>query len=322
MKKTPLLSVVSCILFLIASLSACGISSQSSFSISPGQKTPSASPSASTTPVWPTYNPTPRVDSGVDPKDTTNLIYHGGPVINGVVNIYLIFWIDPQYEQPTSDYIPLLTRFFHDVGTSPLYANLLQYTDSHGNAPTGARVAGSVTDQTTAFPTAFRTSVGTDWGQYFHQEVMNVATRNNWDYHNAHNLFFLFPIVSNGCGAHGYLGDRPDETNIHNGSPIADVYYPYANGQDQCVVVPQSPNHDHIADIAIGAASHELMEAVSDPYLTGWFDKSGDEMADKCPLPPATINPQTNGNVTWHGNTYLIQEEWDNVRHGCVLEGP
>ncbi|GCE03499.1 hypothetical protein KDAU_08280 [Dictyobacter aurantiacus] len=243
-------------------------------------------------------------------------------MIDNIANVYLIFWIDPQYQEPTPQYIYLLTRFFQDVGSSPLYANMLQYTDAQGRAPTGVHLSGIKTDRTTPFPDAFRTSIGSDWGAYLHKEIIKVATSNGWDYHTAHNLFFLFPIVSNGCGAHGYLGDRSDEQNLQHGSPIADVYYPYANGQEQCVDAPQSPNHDHISDIAMGIASHELMEAVSDPYLIGWSDQNGNEMADKCPLPPATIDLQIAGNVTWHGNLYLIQEEWDNQRQGCVLEGP
>jgi hypothetical protein len=83
---------------------------------------------------------------------------------------------------------------------------------------------------------------------------MSVSTSQGWDYHNRHNFFFVFPIANLGCGAHGFLGDRPEERDIKKGSPTAVVYYPYAHGTEQCVVSPYSPNNDHIADIAIGAA--------------------------------------------------------------------
>jgi hypothetical protein len=60
------------------------------------------------------------------------------------------------------------------------------------------------------------------------------------------------------------------------------------------------------------------MEGVADPYPpTGWG-----EIADPCPLPADTIDPTTHANVVWNGHPYLLQEEWDNFRKGCVLEGP
>jgi len=70
-----------------------------------------------------------------------------------------------------------------------------------------------------------------------------------------------------------------------------------------------------------GIISHALFEAVSDPYVDGWSGNGG-EMADKCPLPPDTIDPKTDSNVTWNGHHYLLQEEYDNHQHGCVLQGP
>ena len=82
-----------------------------------------------------------------------------------------------------------------------------------------------------------------------------------------------------------------------------------------------APNQDIDADNMVDVISHEFSEAVSDPYVDGWTGNGG-EMADKCPSPPDTIDSQTHGTVTWYGHTYLIQEEYDNLRHGCVLEGP
>lgn len=266
---------------------------------------------------WPTYNPPPRVDPG---STTQNVTYGGGKVLDGKTNIYAIFWSDSSYQQPTPTYISLVTRFLNDFGSSPMYADLLQYTNASGNAPTSAQLAGTYTDMQ-PFPAEMKMDLAMspqpDLGGFYHQEIISVAKRKGWDYQNYHNLFILFPIANNGCGAHGYLGDRSGE-NIPNGSPVAYASYPFVSGQNTCIVSKDSPNNDHTADIAIGEAAHELMETAADPYPgQGWG-----EIGDPCSLPSATINPQTQANVVWNGHPYLIQEMWDNHRNGCVLEGP
>jgi hypothetical protein len=72
----------------------------------------------------------------------------------------------------------------------------------------------------------------------------------------------------------------------------------------------------------ISTISHELSETVVDPYVDGWTGNGG-EMSDKCVDHVSfNIDPRTHGNVTWHGHTYALQQEYSNFRHGCVLEGP
>ena len=72
---------------------------------------------------------------------TSNVTYHGGPVIAGEMQVYAIFW-EPSGSFVSSKFNMLLKRYFRDVGGSGLYANNGQYTDSSGQAPTGAELAG------------------------------------------------------------------------------------------------------------------------------------------------------------------------------------
>lgn len=275
-----------------------------------------------------THDPTYDLASVVDPAHYGgDMTYHGGPVIDGIVNIYLIFWIDASFQPASPKYGSLIEQFVQDIGQSPLYANLSQYHDSSGRYPTGARLAGTFTD-TRPFPqdlVAARDASSYDQSNEsfpsikWRQEIQQVAASQNWNAQDYHNLFILLPTMNWACGFHDNLS--------RYGSPWAYISYPYFKGQEQCMDATQSPNHDHIADVAIDTLSHEIMEAVSDPYLNGWYggdisQPEGGEMGDKCPLPDATVDPKTNGNVTWNGHTYLIQEEYDNVRHGCILAGP
>lgn len=228
----------------------------------------------------------------------------------------------------------VVTQFAKDIGQSPLYANLIQYPDALGRCPIGARLAGSFVDHR-PFPPDLLTkrkdpNLASDQNlqqamdkltdQAWRKELADVAAQQRWNTQDYHNFFIFLPTMSWGCGYHSHLTINGIPDVGPPGSPWAFISYPYYDGQEQCSNVPQSPSGDHVADIATGIVSHELLEGVADPqpgYKLGW-----DEIADKCPLPPSTIDSQTNGNVTWNGHHYAIQEEYDNLRHGCVLEGP
>ncbi|HEX3641450.1 MAG TPA: hypothetical protein VHV10_09185, partial [Ktedonobacteraceae bacterium] len=280
--------------------------------------------------LQPKYNSPPRVDPALG-DHLGDVNYHGGHVIDGIANIYLVFWIDNSFQPVSPKYVSLTKQFVKDIVQTSLYANSLQYRDALGRCPTGARLAGTFIDRR-PFPAdivAKRTdpklvSSNKDlWAamddlahHVGQQELTDVAAKQGWNAQDYHNFLILLPTLNWGCGWHGSL-----TINGQPGAPFAQVSYPYYNGKEQCGNgPPQSPNHDHIADIATGIISHELLEGVADPQpgsTGGW-----DEIADKCPLPSDTVDPQTNGNVTWNGHHYSIQEEYDNLRHGCVLEGP
>jgi hypothetical protein len=254
------------------------------------------------------------------------MTYGYGQVMDGVANVYLIFWIDASFQRPSPKYVSLVEQFVNDMGRSSFYANLVQYRNGFGLHPTGARLAGTFID-THPFPSRLvaarnapnykslknnRTATAA-----WRQEVQKVADSRKWSTQNYHNLFILLPTMSWDCGSHSYL-----TINQLQGSPYAVVPYPYTNRRELCALTQQSPNQDHSADITINNISRQIMAASSNPYGNGWSSSNGD-IASKCHfISRATIDPKTKGNVIWQGHTYLIQEEYDNYRHGCVLKGP
>ena len=59
--------------------------------------------------------------------------------------------------------------------------------------------------------------------------------------------------------------------------------------------------------------AHEVMEMITDPEGTGWVDRQGEEIADKCAW--------TFGKCVALGSTqWQLQKEWSNADHGCVQE--
>lgn len=93
--------------------------------------------------------------SSMSPFDvtSTNLVYHGGPVMRSPVT-YAIFWQPPGSTPFPYGYEAGIQRFFQDVGGTPFYNIVTQYGDSSGQpAPNAVSFGGSWTD-TNAFPNA------------------------------------------------------------------------------------------------------------------------------------------------------------------------
>ena len=72
--------------------------------------------------------------------------------------------------------------------------------------------------------------------------------------------------------------------------------------------------------------AHELEEAVTDPNLNAWFDRRGQENADKCAWTFGTTYTVANGgvaNVKLGTRDYLIQQNWVNgSNQRCALSFP
>lgn len=243
-----------------------------------------------------------------------NLNYNGGPVMGGTTSVFAIFW------EPTSNvsanYNNLLQRYFGDIGGSALYNNNTQYTDSGGNVPSNAVLAGAFVDNT---PYPESPLLDSD----IQNEVSNAQAINGWS-SSINNVFFVFleagqdlcfdasfsQCASNTfCAYHSTFGAN----TIYAAMPYAASFSCLAPGQTQ-------PNGDD-ADVTINVASHEQMEAATDPLLNAWFDASGQEIGDKCNF---TFGPPDGGggDITINGDPYEVQQEWDNAVSGCVMAGP
>lgn len=243
----------------------------------------------------------------------TNLSYHGGPVMAGASKDYAIFW-EPTGSYVSPGYNSLIERYFGDVGSSGLYHNNSQYTNSKGKAPTSSSLGGSWVD-TSAYPS------GTLSDAQIQQEATKAISKNGWTA-NIHNNFFVFTAkgenictgfgcsFSSWCAYHGNFGKTIYDTMPYVGTSLG-----------TCWTGGKSPNNNVDADAVINVTSHEQMEAATDPHLNAWYDSSGSEIGDKCAWTFGHVNAD-GSNVTWNGHEYIVQQEWDNHVSGCVLTGP
>jgi hypothetical protein len=90
-----------------------------------------------------------------------------------------------------------------------------------------------------------------------------------------------------------------------------------------CAAGQPSPNGVAAADAVTDVASHEITEAITDPFLNAWFDSSANEIGDLCAYNYGT-NTWEGGlaNEQWNGNFYEVQQQFDNHAGGCVQLGP
>jgi hypothetical protein len=115
----------------------------------------------------------------------------------------------------------------------------------------------------------------------------------------------------------------------HTHATIAgtDIKYAFIGNPDRCpsacTAQTSSPNGNAGADGMASIISHELEEATTDPDLNAWYDRRGQENADKCAWTFGTTTTLLSGanyNVTLGGTHYLIQQNWVNAGGGsCAM---
>jgi|SRR5579859_2011258 len=241
---------------------------------------------------------------------TGNLTYHGGSVMDGTAEAFLIFW-EPAGFGVTPEYNELMARWFKDVGHSPLYENNEQYTDAAQKAPLNAELENTFLD-TRPYPANPMTDAQVQ------DEVTHVQTLKQWT-SSIHHIFFVYT----GAGEHNAFADTNGFCAYHDHFGTDAIYAAmvYPTVLSGCLAPLPSPNNDQIADSEINVTSHEQIEAATDPFLNAWFNpNTGEEIGDQCAF---QFGPRDSlgGDVKYHGHPYLVQEEWDNAISGCTLIG-
>jgi phosphate-induced protein 1 len=244
------------------------------------------------------------------------LIYHGGPVIQGVTQVYYIWYgnwsgntamtILPDFAENIggSQYFNINTTYFN--GSNVHVMNAVQYaTSTTDNYSRGVRlgdadIQGIVSDAITQGRLPLDTN-----GVYFVLTSADVRETSGF--------------CTQYCGWH-----------THTTVGGLDIKYAFIGNPDRCPssCMPQArgPNGNAGADGMVNIIAHELEEAVTDPDLNAWYDGRGEENADKCIWTFGTTYVTPNGaraNMKLGNRDFLIQQNWVNANGGfCALSLP
>lgn len=248
-------------------------------------------------------------------ESVSPITYHGGSVMLGTVNVYLVWygnwsgWLAPS----------LLPGFVQSLNGSPYYAINTTYYDSAGrHVSNSINLAGQTTDAYSHGTSLNQTTIG--------QIVASNVSAGKLPV-DPNGVYFVLTSndVAEGSFCSGYCG-------YHS--------YVYASGQwlkfafvgnparcpSSCEAQNPSPNGSASADAMASILAHELEETMSDPYVHAWTDASGEENADKCAWTWGATYRAANGsvaNMNLGGRDWLIQQNWVNVGAGyCATHYP
>lgn len=261
-------------------------------------------------------------------KPSSNGIsYHGGPVLkSAVVPIYIIWYGNwnggtrPSDSQTTVSLIDSLLGATGGIGSSPYELINSTYTDTTGAVTGGLALQTQVFDNysqgTTLSDATLQTVVASHAGSDLPSDASGVyLVLTSSDVNESSGFCTQY------CGFHTHA--------TLNG---ADIKYAFVGNVDRCPsgceIQTTSPNGDSGADGMANVISHETEEAISDPDLNAWFDRRGEENADKCNFkfgPTQTTSSGAKFNQTFGTHNWMIQMNWENASGGgCaqVLGGP
>jgi len=292
---------------------------------------------------FPTIN---REGALVLPADTGPLVYNGGPVMQGGVTPFVIFWVPPKLQSGgatsmSAHYQTVQKNMLGDYSAHGIDNNNTQYYQVVGTKTTyiqnkGAATATSYLD-TNSFPASGCKDKDTPGGcitdAQLQTEIKRVMTLKGWT-GGLNKMFFVFTSSGEGscfdasgtscaytqyCAYHGFfLGGSTGTT------PIIYANEPYGDLTNCQAPGTPSPNGDAVADTAATSASHELTEAITDPELNAWFTAQGNEIGDLCAYNYGLFYNWDGGNANqmWNGRFYMLQTEFDNNQLSCVQLGP
>jgi hypothetical protein len=210
-----------------------------------------------------------------------------------------------------------------------------EYTDTKGRAASGPILVGkSVIDK-------YSRSKGVKGKVIGQEDVVSIvkaqiakgalpkSTQDIYNVYTSPDVVTNDGFCSSYCGYHSYYVDRSTGKKI--------VYSFVGNASKQCPKMCSalpfnvSPNGFFGIDSAISILGHEIVEAISDPYLNGYV-LNGAENADICAWrfgtrvrKLASKNPRINGayyNLEMNGKKYLMQENLSIKQKKCLMGVP
>jgi Phosphate-induced protein 1 conserved region len=242
------------------------------------------------------------------PVSGNGIDYHGGPVMLGTKNVYYIWYGNWSGNSATT----ILTDLANNIGGSPYFnINTTYYNGAIQHVPNAVHYAGSTTDN----------SRGTALSDSAVQAVVSDAITQHRLPLDSNGVYFV--LTSSDVNETSGFCTQYCGWHTHATITGTDIKFAFVGNPDRCpsacAAQTTGPNDNAGADGMASIISHELEEATTDPDLNAWYDRRGQENADKCAWTFGTQYAAANGanaNMKLGSRDFLIQQNWVNASGG------
>jgi len=259
---------------------------------------------------------------------STGINYHGGPLFVTGTKVVAIYWSGSTIYNggpaagttgSGSQDGSVVGAFLRSLGGSPYFnINSTYYNGSNTHVPNSVTYTGYWATGGNA-PTNGQTVSDAQ----VQSEVISGLTSGALSFDNS-TLYVVFsgPGVNLGggfgsqyCAYHGNFS--------WNGHDVKYAVLPHDyDFPSACSALSGSPNNDFAADAEVNTLAHETEETTTDEDLNAWYDRRGNENADKCAWTFGTTYTSNGAtaNMKLGGKDYLVQRNWVNAGSGGCLQ--
>lgn len=271
---------------------------------------------------------------------SSNLIYHGGPVMTSNTN-YTFYWAPSGSSPYPAGYQEGVNRYLEDLahdsgGDQNVDSVATQYTNGSGEAVAyDSHFGGAIVDTDPYPKNGCKKAPICLTDAQLQAELSSYIAAHSLPRDLAHEYFMLTPPGVEDCfeatGTECSVGTTsPVYCAYHNsfasgGGVIIYANDPYVTGNSGCDD-GEHPNESPSDGALQGGLSHEHNESITDPELNAWYGPEGNEDGDKCrtfveatefgtPLGKAPDGSRYNQLINAH--EYWYQQEWSNEESTC-----
>jgi phosphate-induced protein 1 len=265
-------------------------------------------------------------------KLTSKILYHDGPVLPGIRNIYMIWygcWADNCGRAGDTKTRMLMADFLTTIGNSPYAQINSTYTDASGQPAASSFIyGGDVID-----------------GSYSHfpdlsqSDIVSLISYQVNSFQLPQDRNGIYVIVASADIASSGTGFCTPSAPPFHGQGIVNgdiVRYIFLGNPNRCpsVAGPQfspsgpTPNDNYAGDALVANLAHALNGLLTNPAGNGWYDRYGLENGDKCQdalghpsFGTTYLTPNgARANVRFGSRDYLIPQNWVNDRRArCAM---
>ncbi len=252
-------------------------------------------------------------------KAESQILYHGGPVMLGTINVYVVYYGSFAGTEATS----IIDNFLENLGGSGAFNVNTTYYNGQVQHISGSL---SYSPSTNSYADAY--SQGKKLSNSFPTtELESVIPGHLPTDPNGTYVLVISPDVSvpSGfyCGYHAHFNVSGTDIKYAVIPEPSAPTYQRCSGNVETFGDTNSPNDDIGADSVTDTAMHEISESATDPDLNAWFTKSGLEVGDLCNFVYGQTFIAKNGshyNQVFGSKDYLVQTIRENSGAGFCAQ--